>query len=228
MSSDSAFCYCCRAFSNNSTSDQWTKFGFNNWKGALEENKGFKLHEASEAHIEAYVKWCSFQESVRSGSIITKMAAISRQDFLDNRHHIKTVAQVVVVCSVQDMGLRGHREGFLVDSSGDPVELDFNCGNRNRGNFLGILSSYAIHDPIIKRKLMSGSSHAQYTHHSIQDQLLPLPAKYVHTDILSSLKSSKYFAIMCDEAKDVGKKSNYPFVCVLLIVASFMRIFTTS
>ena len=78
ISSDSAFCYCCRAFSNNSTSDHWTKFGFNNWKGAMEESKGFKLHEASEAHIEAFVKWCSFQESVRNGSIITKMAAISR------------------------------------------------------------------------------------------------------------------------------------------------------
>ena len=53
---------------------------------------------------------------------------------------------------------------------------------------------------------MSGSSHAQYTHHSIQDQLLFLLAKYVRTDILSSLKPAKYFAIMCDEAKDVEKE----------------------
>ena len=93
-----------------------------------------------------------------------------------------------------------------MDSSGHSVELDFNCGNRNRGNFLEILSSYAIHDPIIKRKLMSGSSHAQYIHHSIQDQLLSLLAKYVRTDILSNLKSEKYFAILCDETKDVGKE----------------------
>ena len=90
ISSDSVFCYCCRAFSNFSTSDQWTKIGFSNWKGALEENKGFKLHEASEPHITASLKWCSYQESVRSGSIITKIAAISRQDILDNRHYIKT------------------------------------------------------------------------------------------------------------------------------------------
>ena len=53
---------------------------------------------------------------------------------------------------------------------------------------------------------MSGSSHAQYTHHSIQDQLLSLLAKYVRTDILSNLKSEKYFAILCDEKKDVGKE----------------------
>ena len=104
------------------------------------------------------------------------------------------------------MGLRGHREGRLVDSSGDSMELDFNYGNRNRGNFLEILSSYAIHDPIIKKKLMSGSCHAQYTQYSIQDQLLSLLAKSVHTDILSNLKSAKYFAIMCDETKDVGKE----------------------
>ena len=133
------------------------------------------LHEASEPHITASLKWCSFQESVRTGTIITKIAEISREDILNNRHYIKSVAQVVVLCSVQDIALRGHREGCLVDSSGHCVELDFNCGNRNRGNFLEILSSYAIHDPIIKRKLMSGSSHTQHTHHSIQDQLLSLP-----------------------------------------------------
>ena len=53
---------------------------------------------------------------------------------------------------------------------------------------------------------MSGSCHAQYTQYSIQDQLLSLLAKSVHTDILSNLKSAKYFAIMCDETKDVGKE----------------------
>ena len=173
------------------------------------------------------MKWCSFHESVRSGSIITEMAAISRQDILDNRHYINTVAQVVVLCSVQDMGLRGHREGRLVDSSGDPVELDFNCGNRNRGNFHEILSSYAIHDPIIKRKLMSGSSRAQYTLHSIQEQLLSLLAKCVRTDILSSLKSAKYFAIICDEVKDLGKEEQLSICLRFVIVPYFMRTFTT-
>ena len=203
LSANAAFCYCCRAFSNSSTSDQWTKIGFVNWKGAMEENKGFKSHEASEPHITAWLKWCNFKESFRSGNIIVKMQAISRQDILDNRHFIKTVIQAVVLCNVQDLGLRGHREGRL---TGDSSELGFSCGDRNRGNFLEILSSYAVHDPVVRRKLMSGPRHAQYTHHSIQDQLISLLSKYVRDDILTNLKSAKFFAILCDETKDVGKK----------------------
>ena len=189
LSANAAFCYCCRAFSNSSTSDQWTNIGFINWKGAMEENKGFKSHEASEPHITASLKWCNFKESVRSGSIIAKMQAISRQDILDNRHFIKTVTQAVVLCSVQDLGLRGHREGRL-----DASELDFSCGVRNRGNFIEIMSSYAVHDPVVRRKLMSGPSNALYTHHSIQDQLLSLLSKSVRDDILANLKSAK---ILC-------------------------------
>ena len=169
---------------------------FTNWKGAMEENKGFNTHEASEPHITASLKWCNFQESVRSGSIIATMQAISRQEILDNRHFIKTVSQVVVLCSVQDLGLRGHREGRL---TGDSSELDFSCGDRNRGNFLEILSSYAVHDPVVRRKLMSGPSNAQYTHYSVL-------SKAVRDAILSNLKSARYFAILCDETKDTGKK----------------------
>ena len=75
--------------------------------------------------------------------------SISRQDILDNRHYIKTVVQVVVLCSIQDMGLRGRREGRLVDSSGDSVELYFNCGNHNRGNFLERFLSCIVHSSLI-------------------------------------------------------------------------------
>ena len=58
---------------------------------------------------------------------------------------------------------------------------------------------------------MSSSSLAQYTRHSIQDQLLSFLAKYVRTDILSNLESAKYFAILCDETKDVEKEE----LCIL-------------
>ena len=225
LSADAAFCYCCRAFSNSSTSDQWTKIGFTNWKGAMEENKGFKTHEASEPHITASLKWCNFQESVRSGSIIATMQAISRQEILDNRHFIKTVSQVVVLCSVQDLGLRGYREGRL---TGNSSELDFSCGDRNRGNFLEILSSYAVHDPVVRRKLMSDPSNAQYTHHSVQDQLLSLLSKAVRDAILSNLKSARYFAILCDERRIQAKKSSSRYVCATSTAGHSMRTSITS
>ena len=201
---DSAFCYCCRAFQNSNTSHTWTTLGFSNWKSALNNDKGLKGHEMWVPHLEACQKWTSFCEAAKTGSILTKINIVSRRDILENRHFLKTVSQVILTCSVQDLAFRGHREGRMVDLEGEHVEQGFNCGARNRGNLLEILSSYAIHDPIILSKLQ-GPKNAQYVHHDIQDTILALLAKSVRDDILLSLKNAKYFSLMCDECKDCGK-----------------------
>ena len=73
----------------------------------------------------------------------------------------------------------------MVDSEGEYVEQGFNCGARNRENFLEILSSYAIHDSIILSKLQ-GPKNAQYVHHDIQDTILTLLVKSVRDDIYFS------------------------------------------
>ena len=61
----------------------------------MEESRGFKLHEASEAHIEAFKKlWfagmCGVVVSSQNGGNL-------ETGHLDNRHYIKTVTQVVVL-----------------------------------------------------------------------------------------------------------------------------------
>ena len=201
---DSALCYCCRAFQNFNTSSIWTHLWFSNWKSAMNNDKGLKGHEMSVPHLEACQKWTCFCEAAKSGSILAKINIVSRRDILKNRHFLKTVSQVILPCSVQDLGFRGHREGRMVYSEGEYVEQGFNCGARNRGNFLEILSSYAIHDSIILSKLQ-GPKNAQYVHHDIQNTILTLLAKSVRDDILLSLKSAKYFSLMCDESKDCVK-----------------------
>ena len=75
----------------------------------------------------------------------------------------------MTLCAVQDIALRGHREGRLVDSERNIVDQGFNCGALNRGNFLEILGSYAIYDPVIRKKL-HGPQNAQYVDHGIQDE----------------------------------------------------------
>ena len=88
--------------------------------------------------------------------------SISRQEIFENRHYIQTVAQVVTICAVQDFALRGHREGRIIDDDGEVIDQDFNCGNRNRGNFLEIFGSYSVHDTIVRKKLY-GPQNAKYT-----------------------------------------------------------------
>ena len=105
-------------------------------------------------HLEACQKWTSFCEAAKSGSILSKINIISRRDILGNRHFLKTVSQVILTCSDQDLGFRGHREGRMVDSEGEYVEQGFNCGARN---FLEILSSFSLHDSIILLKLQKST-----------------------------------------------------------------------
>ena len=96
QTSDAAFCYCCRAFCHAvSGSNQLTKLGFTKWKNAMEEKKGIKVHETSSFHLESALKWSSYKNTKQTGTIAARVLSISRQDILENRNYIKTVAQVM-------------------------------------------------------------------------------------------------------------------------------------
>ena len=88
----------------------------------MNNDKGVKAHEMSVPHPEACQKRPSFCEAAESGSILSKINIVSRRE---------TESQVILTCSVQDFGFRGHREGRMVDSGGEYVQQGFNCGARN-------------------------------------------------------------------------------------------------
>ena len=118
----------------------------------------------------------------------------------------------MTLCAVQDLPLRGHLEGRLIDYKKEVIDPGFNCGFRNRGNFLEIFTAFGVHDKVILGKL-NGELNAQYVHHSIQDSVLSILAKSVRQDILKDLKTEKYFALLVDESRDCGKHEQIS-VCV--------------
>jgi len=67
-------------------------------------------------------------------SIAQRMDSSRMQIISDNRHYLKALVRVLLLCALQEIGLRGHRE--CTDAS-------------NRGNFLEILALVASHDPIV-------------------------------------------------------------------------------
>ena len=148
---DAMFCYPCLLFEGDGSESKWTILGFDNWKIAMEKKKGIKLHEESLTHLSSMFKWTEYQNSLLTGSIEAKVEMHSAQTLSDNRHFIKTVGQVIT--QLPRPSLRGHREGRLVDDSGEVIDPGFNCGFRNRGNFLEILTAFGAHDKVIKEKL---------------------------------------------------------------------------
>ena len=114
----------------------------------------------------------------------------------ENRHYIKSVAEVLLLTATKNIAQRGHRESEEVD---------------HRGNFLAILELLANHDPVVEKK-MNGVQNAKYTSHQIQNEVLDTLAEMVRSTIIKEVKESQVFALMADETKDVSKKEQMSFV----------------
>jgi hypothetical protein len=65
-----------------------------------------------------------------------------------------TIADVLLLCSKQEIAFHGHDES---------------SSSLSKGNFLEILNLVAKHDKVIEDKLLNGPRNAKYTYHTIQN-----------------------------------------------------------
>ena len=53
--------------------------------------------------------WSDLVKNVKCGtSVAESLDSARRQQILENRHYIKTLASVILFCGCQDIALRGH------------------------------------------------------------------------------------------------------------------------
>ena len=98
---------------------------------------GFKVHEKSEGHINAMFAWGEHKKAILTdSSILDALNEAYNKKVQENRKYIKTVAEVLLLTSTQNIAQRGHRETEGAD---------------NRGNFLEILEMIAKHDPVVQK-----------------------------------------------------------------------------
>lgn len=97
-------------------------------------------------------------------------------------------------CAMQEIGLRGHREG---------------SSSNNKGNFLELVSLLGIYDPIVSDRLTNGPL---YTSHGIQNQLLHILGEKLRNTICQLVQSAQVFSILADETKDFAKQEQMTFV----------------
>ena len=114
-----------------------------------------------------------------------------------NWHCIKTLAEIVLLCSHQKIALRGHHEGEE---------------SMNRGNYLEILNLVAHHDPVINERLMNGPKYAKYTSPEIQNSLIHIMGVMVQESMCSSVRKAGVFSILADDTKDCGKREQLAIV----------------
>ena len=124
------------------------------------------------------------------------MGSAKTQQIESNRHYLK-ITEILLVCSHQEIALRGHKESQT---------------SLNRGNFLEILELVANHDPIIRRRLTDGPRNATYISADIQNELLNVMSSIVQNQICADVKKSGLYSILADETKDCSKREQMAIV----------------
>ena len=163
-----------------------SKSGFVNWKKALLKYSGFKLHSKSEQHSNAMYAWAEYQRGIQSNkTMLDSLNERRKQQIVENKKYIKTIAEVLLLTVTQNIAQRGHRED---DNS------------NNRGNFLARLDQIANHDPFIKKRL-DAHGNPKYTSHQIQNEILQGFACTVQKQIITEVKAGKVCSILVDETK---------------------------
>ena len=68
----------CRKFGANNDRDLvFTKQGFNNWKTALEKDKGFTKHTSSQCHLKSAVAWSQIKQREETGATIANLLGLT-------------------------------------------------------------------------------------------------------------------------------------------------------
>ena len=112
VSNDAAFCYACRLFGAISVCGSrperaFTQVGFRDCKHATGTKGILMNHNISLSHKQAVVAWQQFKVSCERGSVAEHLGSTKIKSI---RHYIKSVAEVLLLCSRQEIGFRGHDE----------------------------------------------------------------------------------------------------------------------
>lgn len=132
-----AFCFYCRFFCKADVKEKSFIIGYNRWKKAMESNSGFTAHNNSLVHKECLVKYTEFKRSSSVGGVENLIKNKNNELIKENRHYIKTLAEILLLTCKLEIAQRGHDES---------------SESTNKGNFLEITQFIANHDPVFKKK----------------------------------------------------------------------------
>lgn len=107
----------------------------------------------------------------KSPSIASTLSKAHQESIAKNRHVLSKVIEVILLCSRQNIPLRGHRE--------------------DHSNFHAILHTMAKTDAILAEHL-AFSTDVKYTSPEIQNEIINICAKHVLNKLISSYRKAIY------------------------------------
>jgi hypothetical protein len=165
-----------KTFSKNAD-PTFSASGFNNWKDAA---RRFDKHEASKAHTEAAMKWCTYVSGI---NVTSQLNAQVLDQQKKSRSVLLKILSTLQFLTRQGLAVRGHTAG--------------------NGNFDQLLHLRSEDDAQLKPWLASKNA---YVSHDVQNEYMTLMAHHVLRSILSRVRQAKYFSIIGDEVTDQSRQ----------------------
>ena len=197
---DGIFCRACVFFAPEKVRGQllgqFVSRPLNTWANKTQKvlaHSKLDYHLNSMAQMDEFL--ARFEQPSEAVDAILDMQA--QRNIQENCQVIASLMKVVLVCGVQGLALRGHRD--------DKVELS-HPSIANIGNFLELVRFRAETDDSLRRHLHSAPRNAQYTSKTIQNELIDVIGRHIQSDVLSEVKEAKHFCIIADEVTDTSNK----------------------
>ncbi|KAI6651115.1 Zinc finger MYM-type protein 1-like [Oopsacas minuta] len=197
---DAGFYYPCRIFNavSGRTEDAFKSVGFRDWKHATGRDGTLHCHDKCLTHINAIASWHEYKLNERIGTSIESRINSSRSEQIRlNRHYIKSIAEVILLCSRLEIAFRGHDESE---------------NSLNKGNFFEVLQVIGNHDPIIQHRLEHGPQNPIYRSPEVQNLLLNIMGDMLRIKICDSVRKANFFSLLADESKDESKKEQLAII----------------
>ena len=107
-----------------------TSAGFRDWKHATGKSGTITRHSNCYSHKQAEIAWGQYKLNSKEGTTIAERMGSARSvKISQNRHYIRIIVEILLLCSRQEIALRDHRE------SNDSM---------NRGNFFILLHNMTL------------------------------------------------------------------------------------
>ena len=155
-------------------------------------------HETKKSYKDVLEKAKDFLESYEDPTKSITHDKNSDEKCKRNIHIIKIIIRAVLLCTEQQIALRGHREQ---DSSNDARKNSDTERAIQRGNFLAIIiNAFATLDAVLMETLEKGPKNAKMVSWPIQNDIIECLSEFLQSKIKDEIPD--YNAIIADEVTD--------------------------
>ncbi|KAL4705421.1 hypothetical protein ACJJTC_002444 [Scirpophaga incertulas] len=190
---DSAYCFCCRIFSDLSRHDTRTSAlskeeGFRDWKHCSER---LRKHQCSPEHFKHFAEWTELEQRLAKKSTVDKV----NEGIIDReRKHWQDVL-TRILAGVQ----------YLAETNSAFRGSSSTLYERDNGNFLKLMEMLATFDPPMRehlRRVRDKKTHVHYMGPEIQNEMISL----------IEVRAAKYFGIILDCTPDISHQEQMTLV----------------